>query len=89
MWGKGIAYPLIGDKVFVRDRYEPPDEIWEVDWITTGQWGTRYTLIPWPRGIRRSDAPDQRRDFPFHKLVPLDPLTRIYVEIEEASDLLS
>lgn len=88
MWGKGTAYPLIGDKVFVCDRYEPPDEIWEVSRFTSNEWGGRYTLVPWPRGTIRSICPDQSRDFPLRKLRPLDPLTRIYVAVEEASGLL-
>jgi hypothetical protein len=84
MWGKGIAYPLLGDKVFVSAPYEDPHAIWEVAWIVTSLSTTIYTLSPWPRGTIRSIAPDQRRDFHEGQLRPLDVLTRIYVELAEA-----
>jgi hypothetical protein len=89
MWGKGIAYPLFGDKVFVDAPYVSPDAIWEVEKFDSNQWGMRYTLVPWPHGTIRSKAPDQRRDFPLSRLKPLDVLTQIYVEVTEASGLLS
>ena len=43
-WSKGVAYPLIGDKV----RLFNDDDIWEVYWAYSNSYGTKYRLIPWP-----------------------------------------
>jgi hypothetical protein len=78
-WGKGIAYPLIGDKVRLRraqhDRFD--DGIWEV-YFFNSSWNPPYKLAPWPGGrIKWSYlARDNIRAYQ-HQLVPLNPLEQI------------
>lgn len=78
VWGKGYAYPLIGDKVFVRNDHR----IWEVHWLTSSKWGIAYRLIPWPTG--GDEYISLSLETPFSQLRPLDVLTRIYVALVES-----
>jgi len=52
-WGKGKAYPLLGDKVRIRPERQFPkgpfdDGIWEVHWRDSSE-KPPYQLVPWPR----------------------------------------
>ena len=77
VWGKGDAYPLIGDKACLLN----DDEIWEVWWLYSSSYGLKYRLIPWPSRNMDRMIESWQRD-----LVPVPPERLILDQIALATE---
>lgn len=78
-WGKGHAYPLLGDRVRLAkpDKF-PHSDIWEVYWFNRVEWttNTQYTLVPWPSLDYSGRIVVYR-----HQLLPVDRLETVLTDI--------
>lgn len=72
-WGKGVAYPLIGDRV----RVKGISQIWEVSFLYTTSYRTKYRLVPWSRG---ADI-QHRMEAWLTELIPVPPEDLILDEL--------